>query len=277
MFRPVTHPCAVPVLCSLTPCDRRDAPHRQWGNVTASPGRCCTLRRVIMRADILSKWTEQSVRFPVHLVIVAHSTRGPGSYGLNLAPIWSHLSPVIPVRHSSKSSPLSQIWRKPDQFAQVTTSPRFIVLNVTTSSTHLKKRRLLPVRSTAIRHAPLAPRYPRFTNSSISNECISSFTTRLRKRRRRRRRRMRSAESTANGSPARPPTFVGDLHQQGHKLAAGDHLGPARQPQLGISWKIALDRDAAADVWTGSRSRFPPPRSAILGRRSQSWCEALGW
>jgi hypothetical protein len=85
---------------------------------------------------------------------------------------------------------------------------------------------------------------------------------------------MRSATCEEERIIARPPAFVGDLHQDRYKLASANRLGPARQPQLGFGREIALDCDAAADVWACSRSRFPSPsqrslptRSAMVGSR----------
>ena len=75
---------------------------------------------------------------------------------------------------------------------------------------------------------------------------------------------MRSAAGRVKRSSAGPPVFVGDLYQQRYVPAPGDRLGPARQPELGASPKIAIDCDAAADVGAGSRPRLPPPCQGSL-------------
>jgi hypothetical protein len=83
---------------------------------------------------------------------------------------------------------------------------------------------------------------------------------------------MRSATCEEERIIARPPAFVGDLHQDRYKLASANRLGPARQPQLGFGREIALDCDAAADVWACSRPRFPSPsQRSLADALSHGW------
>ena len=74
-------------------------------------------------------------------------------------------------------------------------------------------------------------------------------------------------------SHRRPPAFFGNLHQDRHKLAPGDRLGPARQPEPGVGWHITLDLIPPLMFGSPSRGSHVPVSDPRPSRSVTVYCK----